>query len=189
MPTRPAWILENKPDQVVTLLARIHYPYAFTVVLPEENDSAAVLVDSAESTLDEKNVEYMHQTLQSIAPYLLGGGGISVSAGKAQSTTPDAAVGGKICDLCEMAHYTQWYAEYFSPFKFTILDCDSCDVPIAVLGEHRVDVLPEAVEVMERALNIVAERKYAEEFPKRMFDHNMRQIPDHYHFHVRPLLW
>ena len=189
MPTRPAWIVESKPDQVVTLLARIHHPCAVTGVLPEGNDPAAVLVDATESTLDEKNVEYMHQTLQSIAPYLLDGAGISVSPGSAKLTTLAAAAGGNICDLCEMAHYTQWYADYFLPFKFTILDCDSCDVPIAVLGEHRVDVRPETVEVMERALNLVAERKYAEKFPKWMFDHNMRQLPDHYHFHVRPLLW
>ena len=47
------------------------------------------------------------------------------------------------CDLCVLARYTQWYVEFHYPFKFTILDCDSCDLPIAVLGEHRTEVTPE----------------------------------------------
>jgi diadenosine tetraphosphate (Ap4A) HIT family hydrolase len=50
-------------------------------------------------------------------------------------------------------------------------------------------VTPEEVAYMEKALNLVAEQKFAGKFPKWMFDHKMRQIPDHYHFHVRPLLW
>lgn len=93
------------------------------------------------------------------------------------------------CDLCVLTPYTQWYAEFQYPFRFTILDCDSCDVPIIVLGEHRVDVTPGEVAYMEKALALVAEQKFAGKFPKWIFDHKMRQIPDHYHFHVRPLLW
>jgi diadenosine tetraphosphate (Ap4A) HIT family hydrolase len=62
-------------------------------------------------------------------------------------------------------------------------------VPIVVLREHRVEVTPQEVDYMEKALNLVAEQKYAKKFPKWIFDHHMRQIPDHYHFHVRPLLW
>ena len=63
------------------------------------------------------------------------------------------------CDLCVLARYTQWYAEFHHPLRFTILDCDSCDVPIAVLGEHRVQVTPEEVAYMEKALSLVAEPK------------------------------
>jgi hypothetical protein len=96
---------------------------------------------------------------------------------------------GRVCDLCELAHYTPWYAEFHRPLKFTILDCDACEVPIAVLAEHRVALTPDEVTFMEQALNMVAEQKYTGQFPKWTFDHNMRQIPDHYHFHVRPLLW
>ena len=96
---------------------------------------------------------------------------------------------GRMCDLCELAHYTPWYAEFHLPLKFTILDCDACEVPIAVFAEHRVELSAEEVSFMEEALNMVAEQKYTGKFPKWMFDHNMRQIPDHYHFHVRPLLW
>src|SRR5919197_6147540 len=75
------------------------------------------------------------------------------------------------CDLCQLAHYTQWYAEFHHPFRFTILDCDSCDVPIAVLGEHRTAVTAEEVAYMEKALNFVAEQKFAGKFPKWVFDH------------------
>jgi len=92
------------------------------------------------------------------------------------------------CDLCSLEHYTQWYAEFYHPFSFVILDCDSCDVPMVVLREHRVEVTPEEVAYMEKALAIVADQKYAKKFPRWIFDHHMRQIPDHYHFHVRPLL-
>ncbi|MGE4093341.1 MAG: hypothetical protein AB7G75_21155, partial [Candidatus Binatia bacterium] len=93
------------------------------------------------------------------------------------------------CVLCVLAHYTQWFAEFLVPVRFTILDCVACDVPMAVLGEHRVEVSPEEVAYMEKALSLVAEQKFAGKFPKWIFDHQMRQIPDHYHFHVRPLLW
>ena len=43
------------------------------------------------------------------------------------------------CDLCELKEYTPWYASFTQPFRFTILDCDSCDTPMAVLGEHRAE--------------------------------------------------
>ena len=41
------------------------------------------------------------------------------------------------CELCELREYTQHYARFTHPVAFTILDCDSCDTPMAVLGEHR----------------------------------------------------
>ena len=41
------------------------------------------------------------------------------------------------CELCELRDYTQHYCQFVHPFKFAILDCDSCDTPMAVLGEHR----------------------------------------------------
>lgn len=93
------------------------------------------------------------------------------------------------CDLCQLTRYTPWYAEFHSPFRFNILDCDSCDVPMVVLGEHRVDVTPEEVAYMEKALQVVADQKFSGKYAKWVFDHHMRQIPNHYHFHARPLLW
>src|SRR5437879_501554 len=41
------------------------------------------------------------------------------------------------CDLCELKEYTPWYARFTQPFKFALLECDSCDTPMAVLGDHR----------------------------------------------------
>jgi hypothetical protein len=93
------------------------------------------------------------------------------------------------CELCQLEHYTEWYAEFYFPFRFTILDCDSCDVPMLVLGEHRIDVSAEEVTYMEQALGMIAERKFSGRFRKWVFDHHMRQIPNHYHFHARPVWW
>ncbi len=145
-------------------------------------------VETALDDIQAEDLIYMEKALNFVTEQQQSG---SVPPQPPGALSPPAGTmpTGRRCDLCEMAHYTQWYAEFYAPFRFTILDCDSCEVPIAVLGEHRVEVRLEEVAFMENALNLVAEQKYAGKFPKWMFDHNMRQIPDHYHFHVRPLLW
>ena len=95
------------------------------------------------------------------------------------------AQGGARCELCQLERYTRWYAEFHHPFPFVILDCDSCDVPMAVLREHRAFATPRETAYMEEALALVA--AHAKSFRKWVFDHRMRQIPEHYHFHARPL--
>ena len=87
------------------------------------------------------------------------------------------------CELCQLARTTTWYAEFDEPFRFAILDCDSCDVPMAVLGDHRAAPTPEEREVMQGALGRIADEKFADGW---FFDDHMRQIPDHYHLHARP---
>ena len=87
------------------------------------------------------------------------------------------------CELCALAHTTAWYAEHDTPFRFTILDCDSCDVPMAVLGAHRARPTDEERTVMQAALAKIADAKYPHGW---FFDDHMRQIPDHYHLHTRP---
>ena len=88
-----------------------------------------------------------------------------------------------ICELCECARMTRWYAEYDQPFRFVIMDCDSCDVPMVVLGEHRREPTAAERAVMQQALPTIADTKY----PKGWyFDDHMRQIPEHYHLHARP---
>lgn len=90
------------------------------------------------------------------------------------------------CELCDLARTTTWYAERDEPFRFAILDCDSCDVPMVVLGDHRVRPNDEECAVLHAALAEVADRKY----PHGWFlDDHMRQIPDHYHAHARPRWW
>ena len=89
------------------------------------------------------------------------------------------------CELCELRDYTQRYADFVHPFKFTILDCDSCDTPMAVLGEHRAVPTEEERAFMIEALSLVARAKYGAD--KFGIDDVMRQIPDHCHMHARPI--
>ena len=188
MADHPVWLSHGAPQGQTNTLVTFHYPLAFTIIGQEAEASPTVVIETAINDVSAEDLAYMKKVLDFVTEQLQSG---SVPPQPPNYQPPPAGkmATGRVCDLCEMAHYTQWYAEFSSPFPFTILDCDSCDVPIAVLGEHRVDVRPEEVAFMEDALNIVAEQKYTEKFPKWMFDHNMRQIPDHYHFHVRPLLW
>jgi hypothetical protein len=87
------------------------------------------------------------------------------------------------CELCQLSRTTTWYAEYDEPFRFVILDCDSCDVPMVVLGDHRAAPSEDEKKVMQQRLSEIADKK----FPKGwFFDDHMRQIPDHYHCHARP---
>jgi hypothetical protein len=87
------------------------------------------------------------------------------------------------CELCELVRTTVWYAEYEDPFRFVVLDCDSCEVPMAVLGEHRPAVDAGERAVLQRALAAIADPKYPQGWT---FDDRMRQIPGHYHAHARP---
>ena len=92
------------------------------------------------------------------------------------------------CELCELVRSTRWYAQFFHPLPFTVLDCDSCDTPMAVLGEHRATVSEEERAIMVRALEMVGETLGLGDI---LFDDRMRQIPDHYHLHARtaPAWW
>jgi len=87
------------------------------------------------------------------------------------------------CELCCLSRTTRWYAEFEEPFHFVILDCDSCDVPMAVLGAHRTRPTAEENAVIRRELARVAEELFPQGW---FFDDHMRQIPDHYHLHARP---
>jgi hypothetical protein len=89
------------------------------------------------------------------------------------------------CELCELRDYTQRYADFVHPFKFTILDCDSCDTPMAVLGDHRAVPTEDERAFMIEALSLVARAKYGAD--KFGIDDVMRQIPDHCHMHARPI--
>ena len=91
------------------------------------------------------------------------------------------------CELCELRDYTQRYCNFVHPFRFAILDCDSCDTPMAVLGDHRRDCSDSERAFMVEILSVVAKAKFGAE--KFVIDPVMRQIPDHCHIHARPLLW
>ena len=91
------------------------------------------------------------------------------------------------CELCELREYTQHYARFVHPVAFTILDCDSCDTPMAVLGEHRASATEAERTLMVDALSAVARAKFGAD--KFVIDDVMRQIPDHCHIHARPRFW
>jgi hypothetical protein len=91
------------------------------------------------------------------------------------------------CELCELREYTRQYCKFVYPFKFAILDCDSCDTPMAVLGEHRANASDDERAFMIQALSLIAAEKYGED--RFVIDGVMRQIPDHCHIHARPILW
>jgi len=93
------------------------------------------------------------------------------------------SMGDRRCELCECARITAWHATYEEPFRFVIIDCDSCDVPMAVLGEHRSVPSAAEREFMRRALATIADATFRNGW---YFDDHMRQIPDHYHLHARP---
>jgi len=90
----------------------------------------------------------------------------------------------KPCELCELAPTTARFAEHQDPFPYVILDCDSCDVPMVVFGAHTA--APEEAQraIMQAALAQIATAKFGADW---FFDDHMRQIPDHYHCHARPL--
>jgi hypothetical protein len=92
------------------------------------------------------------------------------------------------CELCELVRSTRWYAQFYHPLAFTVLDCDSCDTPMAVLGEHRATATEEERRFMVRALEMIGETIGLGDI---LFDDRMRQIPDHYHLHARvaPAWW
>jgi hypothetical protein len=90
------------------------------------------------------------------------------------------------CELCELREYTQRYAQFLNPFKFAILDCDSCDTPMVVLGDHRANATDQERALMIEALSVIARAKYGED--KFVIDGVMRQIPDHCHIHARPIV-
>lgn len=205
MAVRPSWLsfgTHNETGAAATtldsppLLAEFHLPLHFAIFDNEKktSDGLAVVILPNE---DEGSTERDDVTQEELAYIAKARGLVAEKYASGQFERPadykpppvGKMASGRMCDLCELAHYTPWYAEFHVPLKFTILDCDACDVPIAVFSEHRVELSPEEVSFMEEALNMVGEQKYTGKFPKWLFDHNMRQIPDHYHFHVRPLLW
>jgi hypothetical protein len=89
------------------------------------------------------------------------------------------------CELCELREYTQQYCRFVHPFRFAILDCDSCDTPMAVLGEHRATATDFERAFMIEALSLVAAFRYGQR--AFVIDAVMRQIPDHCHIHARPI--
>jgi len=85
------------------------------------------------------------------------------------------------CDLCEAARITPWFYE---DDLCWIAECEICATPMVVWREHDADPAPEVrSELHARLAAVVAEFFSFEHY----VDDNMRNIPDHYHAHARPV--
>jgi len=83
------------------------------------------------------------------------------------------------CELCELRDYTQRYCQFVHPFSFVVLDCDSCETPMAVLGDHRQSATGEERAFMIEVLSAIGRQKFGAD--RFVIDDVMRQIPDHCH--------
>lgn len=85
------------------------------------------------------------------------------------------------CDLCEAARITPWFHECEVCW---IAECEVCAVPMAVWRSHGTAPPPAELEHMRLEVERVARDQFEYE---SWLDDNMRNIPDHYHVHARPL--
>lgn len=84
------------------------------------------------------------------------------------------------CSLCRLSTVVRLYYE---DNTLTILDCDSCRVPMVVIKKH-IELPNSAEDInMERKLRDVMEKHY----PGRPYDVDKatRAIPEHIHYHAR----
>ncbi len=84
------------------------------------------------------------------------------------------------CELCRAARITPWYHE---DDVCWIAECDICDVPMVVWRFHGTAPPAQHVAHMRARLGEVA----ATEIGEHYVDDHMRNIPDHWHAHARPL--
>lgn len=100
------------------------------------------------------------------------------------SATPPpsrSTVVGQDCPLCEAARITPWYHE---DDLCWIAECEICDVPMVVLRAHDRAPGADVKEALhERLATVVAAHFTFSHY----VDDNMRNIPDHYHAHARPV--
>ena len=85
------------------------------------------------------------------------------------------------CDLCEAARITPWFHE---DDVCWIAECEICYVPMVVWKSHDPNPPDDVKTVLHtRLAEVVAEHFEFEHY----VDDNMRNIPDHYHAHGRPV--
>jgi hypothetical protein len=94
---------------------------------------------------------------------------------------PDALVQVDGCDLCEAARITPWFHE---DDVCWIAECEICDVPMVVWRFHGVRPPDEHLtHMLEHLARVAGDTLTVEHY----VDDNMRNIPDHYHAHARPV--
>jgi len=84
------------------------------------------------------------------------------------------------CDLCEAARITPWYHEDDICW---IAECEICATRWSYGGPRRRAAGRELAHMHTQLANVVLEHFQFEHY----VDDNMRNIPDHYHAHGRPV--
>ncbi|MDA8277168.1 MAG: hypothetical protein M0Z45_03075 [Actinomycetota bacterium] len=86
----------------------------------------------------------------------------------------------KDCELCSEERLTPWLYE---DKHFFVAICISCDLPMVVLRDHRIDLSDNESSAMKEILT----KSAVEYFDNTPFfvDDVMRQIPNHKHMHAR----
>jgi len=84
------------------------------------------------------------------------------------------------CPICRAERITTWYHE---DDVCWIADCEICATPMVVWRWHGTDVPADHRDHMARRLAEVADRV----FDGHYVDDHMRNIPDHWHAHARPV--
>ena len=88
------------------------------------------------------------------------------------------------CDLCEAARYTHWY---FEDDVCWVADCEVCSTPMVVWKRHGTEPLDSDVDHMMECLSRAGDSRFG--VGSATIDRVMRQIPDHFHAHVRDSGW
>lgn len=88
------------------------------------------------------------------------------------------------CELCEAARFTHWYHE---DDVCWVADCEACSTPMVVWKQHGTEPSEAEIEHMLARLVEAGVERFGEGEAK--VDRVMRQIPDHFHAHVRDSGW
>ena len=85
------------------------------------------------------------------------------------------------CDLCKLERRTNVYEDNKA---LIIMDCDSCQVPMAVWKEHTMKIDKMDESIMRGMLVDVGYEFYKGDSFR--IDTIQNEIPDHLHWHARP---
>ena len=88
------------------------------------------------------------------------------------------------CELCQdpLPVIEKLYDE---SDRWIVLDCDSCKVPMIVWKYHTMKLTQAIGNEMERALTRAADEHFGD--VEYFIDQKQRKIPDHLHWHARPI--
>ena len=89
-----------------------------------------------------------------------------------------------LCELCEAARFTHWYYE---DDVCWVADCEACSTPMVVWKSHGTTPSEEQIEWMLDRLNEAGIERFGE--GNGTIARTMRQIPEHFHAHVRDAQW